>query len=67
MPRKRSTPYVSSGVNFDPDVLEYVDRLAEEDERTRSQIINRIIKEHARTKGHSLANRPTHEPVTLTR
>ena len=61
MPRKRSTPYVSSGVNFDPDVLEYVDRLAEEDERTRSQIINRIIKEHARIKGHALPSRATRE------
>lgn len=67
MPRKRSTPYVSSGVNFDPDVLEYVDRLAEEDERTRSQTINRIIKEHARIKGHALAARSKQEPVSAAR
>ncbi len=63
MPRKRSTPYISSGVNFDPDVLEYVDQLAEEDERTRSQIINRIIKEHARVKGHTLPTRATRDSV----
>ena len=67
MPRKRSTPYVSSGVNFDPDVLEYVDRLAEEDERTRSQIINRIIKEHARTKGHALASQAKQDSITAAR
>ena len=55
MRRKRATPYVSSGVTWDPEVLEYVDRLAKGDERTRSFIINRIIKDHAKREGIELS------------
>lgn len=42
---------IGSGVRFEKEVLEYLDRIAKQEERTRSQVINRIIKEHAARHG----------------
>ncbi len=54
MPEKKDTSYISTGINLERDVLEFVDGLAEEDERSRSYIINRIIREYAKQKGAKL-------------
>jgi len=37
----------TSGVSFDPDVLEYLQLLGEQHQRPRSFIINAIVREHA--------------------
>lgn len=47
---------VQTGVSIDPDLLDYVDSLAEKDDpvyrrRPRSQIIALIIEEHAKRNG----------------
>ncbi len=39
---------VAAGVKFESDVLRFVDLLAEEQQRTRSFIINQIIRAYAR-------------------
>lgn len=49
MPRKKPNGYITSGVNFEPDVLSYLEKLCEEEDRSRSHIINMIIKEYADT------------------
>lgn len=38
----------SAGVVFESDVLDYIDRLVVLQQRTRSFIINQIIRQHAR-------------------
>ncbi len=40
---------VSAGVKFESDVLGFIDRLAEENQRNRSFVINQIIRHYART------------------
>lgn len=45
------TPKAQTGVSLDVEVLKYLDRLAEEDDRDRSYIINRIVREHAASNG----------------
>ena len=47
MPRKKPNGYITSGVNFEPEVLAYLEKLCEEDDRTRSYVVNKIIKDHA--------------------
>lgn len=49
---KSRKPTVSS--TLDPAVIEYLDKLAAEQERTRSQMINLIIKEHASRNGYPI-------------
>jgi len=49
---------VQTGVSMDPDLLDYVDSLAERDDpvfrrRPRSQIIALIIEEHAKRNGNT--------------
>lgn len=53
MPKPRK---VQTGVSMDPELLDYVDSLAEKDDpvfrrRPRSQIIALIIEEHAKRNG----------------
>lgn len=43
---------LATSVTFDPEVLNYLDAVAQEEERTRSQVINRIVKEHASQNGN---------------
>lgn len=47
MPRKKPNGYITSGVNFEPDVLAYLEKLCEADDRSRSHIVNMIIKDYA--------------------
>lgn len=42
---------------LDEDVLTYLERLAAQEERSRSQLINRIIKDHAAKNGAPLSPR----------
>ena len=42
---------LATSVTFDPEVVQYVDTIARKEERTRSQVINRIIKKHAQQNG----------------
>jgi len=43
-----SSNKIKASVSFQPDVIEYLDRLAKEMDRDRSWLINRIVREHAR-------------------
>lgn len=52
----QKTKKVQAGVSFAPEVMAYVDQLRESDEplfrrRSRSDVINFIIEEHARSNG----------------
>ncbi len=42
---------VQTGVTLDRPVIEYLDQIAKEEERTRSMVINRIVKDHAKRQG----------------
>jgi len=42
---------LATSVTFDPEVIDYLDDVARAEERTRSQVISRIIKEHASQNG----------------
>ncbi len=44
-----------AGVTFEPGVLEYLEFLRERDERSRSWLINRMVKEHAAQSGIDIA------------
>ena len=42
---------VGTGVTLDRPVIQYLDQIAREEERSRSQVINRIVKDHAKRQG----------------
>lgn len=44
-------------ITLDPEVLEYVDRRATLEDRTRSQTINFMLKEEARNAGSPIVTR----------
>ncbi len=44
----------STGVSLELAVLDYLSRLAEQEERDRSFCINQIVREHAERHGHPL-------------
>lgn len=46
MPKKKPT-----AVTLDEDVLEYLRNLSVKEERSRSQLINRIVRSHAEREG----------------
>lgn len=48
MPKKKPNGYITAGVNFDPDVLRYLDKLSAEEDRPRSYIVNKIIRDYAK-------------------
>ena len=50
--RRRSTR--STGVTLELVVLEYLQELAEKDDRDRSYCINEIVREHAERHGRAL-------------
>jgi len=65
MAKPKKSPYVSTGVNLETEVVEYLDRLATQEERPRSFIINRIIRDYAeRTGTPLLRKRPDEEAST---
>ena len=51
MPRKRPFKVTTAGVNFDPAVIEYLERLCAQEDRSRSFMINQIVREHAERNG----------------
>lgn len=51
----------STGVVLDVDVIRYLDDLAQSDDRDRSYIINRIVREWAEAKGTSIPVTKAHE------
>ena len=60
MAKPKKSPYVSTGVNLEIEVVEFLDRLARDEERPRSFIINRIIRDYAERTGTALPRkRPT--------
>ena len=59
---------VSAGVMFESDVLKYIDRIATEQQRNRSFIINRIIRQYARMVIQQIENtspEPEKAPVEI--
>lgn len=52
--RKLGDEKVPTSVNFDPAVISYLDDICQEEERSRSFVVNKIIREHAAQKGHPL-------------
>jgi len=62
--KRRSTR--STGVTLELVVLEYLQELAEKDDRDRSFCINQIVREHAERNGHPLPPAtPTPRPLAL--
>lgn len=59
VPRKLAT-----SVTFEPEVIAYLDYLAKQEERTRSQVINRIIKKHASQHKDDMQTRNQNGPKT---
>jgi metal-responsive CopG/Arc/MetJ family transcriptional regulator len=57
MPKKKQT-----AITLDQDVLEYLKNLAIQEERSRSQLINRIVRSHAEREG-GLVNSPVQQRV----
>lgn len=45
-----------AGVTFEEPVLEYLEALSEREDRSRSWLINRMVKEHAERNGVDLAS-----------
>lgn len=62
MAKPKKSPYVSTGVNLETEVVEFLDRLAAQEERPRSFLINRIIRDYAERTGTPLQRkRPDEE------
>ena len=53
---KKQSPQKVAGVALEPEVIEYLDQLAEKEERSRSWILNRLAKDHAERNGFFIAN-----------
>lgn len=69
MTRKKPYTPVMTGVSFHPDVIDYLDRTSQARQCDRSALINRIVREHARTRGtpieeRDLANIPRIRPMS---
>ncbi len=47
----RKTPKMTTGVSLDVEVLRYLDEVANSDDRDRSYVINRIVREWAKAQG----------------
>ncbi len=45
-----------AGVTFEEGVLDYLETLSEQEDRSRSWLINRMVKEHAARNGIDLSN-----------
>ena len=50
--KKKINTKISAGVVLDSDVMEYLDELGEQEERSRSWLINKIVREHAENSGY---------------
>jgi metal-responsive CopG/Arc/MetJ family transcriptional regulator len=66
MAKPKKSPYVSTGVNLETEVVEFLNRLATQEERPRSFIINRIIRDYAERTGTPLQRKgPDEEAPTV--
>ena len=52
--KKNTKQKQTTGVSLDRPVIEYLDEVAEREERNRSFVINRIVREHAKRRGKRL-------------
>ena len=67
MPRRLKKRIRATGVTLEEPVVDYLDKLADREERNRSYLINRIVREHAKLNGTPLpsaAEDPEPAPVT---
>lgn len=48
---KKNSPKKVAGVALEPEVIEYLDHLAQKEERSRSWILNRLARDHAERSG----------------
>ena len=64
MAKPKKSPYVSTGVNLETEVVEFLNRLAAQEERPRSFIINRIIREYAEQMGTPLPRKRPDEAAS---
>lgn len=55
-----------AGVTFEPGVLEYLELLRDREERSRSWLINRMVKDHAATSGIDIAALASKETPQMT-
>ena len=51
MPRRLKKRLRATGVTLEEPVVDYLDELADREERNRSYFINRIVREHAERNG----------------
>jgi hypothetical protein len=62
MPQPASkTKKFTTGVSLEVDVLRYLDAIANSDDRDRSYVINRIVREWAESKGTPIPPSPKGE------
>jgi len=55
-----------AGVTFEPGVLEYLELLRDREERSRSWLINRMVKDHAATSGIDIASLASKQTPQMT-
>lgn len=65
MAKPKKSPYVSTGVNLETEVVEFLDQVAIQEERPRSFIINRIIRDYADRIGTPLPRKGPDVPRTV--
>ncbi len=54
--RKKTKNRSIAGVVLDSDVIEYLESLGEREDRSRSWLINSIVREHAQRSGKTKSN-----------
>lgn len=65
MAKPKKSPYVSTGVNLETEVVAFLDQMAAHEERPRSFIINRIIREYAERIGTPLFRKGPEDASTV--
>jgi hypothetical protein len=59
--RKSRQERIPTSVNFDPAVIAYLDEISLDEERSRSFVVNKIIREHATRNGRRIGPVPNKE------
>lgn len=63
MPRRASSKrFRNAGVRLEEPVISYLDKVAVEQERHRSWVINRIVREYAEQRGTPIPNEIEDQP-----
>jgi len=65
MPKKKTRDYITAGVNFDVDVMQYLELLAKEEDRPRSHLVNRIVREHAKRRNAGVLPGLSDDPLSV--